>query len=80
MDEKDEKSFSWASCFFVTGVCLIIFSLLMHLLDGVSLKLFMNAGMVSLGLGIISFLGGWLNLKIIAAKQKELSVPQEQAA
>jgi hypothetical protein len=79
MDEKEPKESGWTSFFLVTGICLLAFSALMRLLDGVPIRVFVFIGLGAIGLGVISFLNEWITKKFMTPKSK-MSSQQNQSA
>jgi hypothetical protein len=57
MDERDMREFSWPGLFLVTGTCFFIFSLLLKFLSGSYPVIFIWIGIISLSLGVLSWLG-----------------------
>lgn len=61
MKEKESTEFSWTLLFLVTSVCFFIFSAVIKFLNGEHEGLFFCVCLVSLGLGIFSFLKNYIN-------------------
>jgi ABC-type uncharacterized transport system permease subunit len=78
-DEKEIKGSNWTSFFLVTGICLLIFSGLMRLLDGVPIRIFIIIGLGATGLGVLSFLNEWVTKKFMSSKSN-ISQQQNQSA
>ena len=51
------REFSWPGLFLVTGSCFFVFSLLLKFLNGSFPGVFIWIGIISLFLGILSWLG-----------------------
>jgi hypothetical protein len=79
MDEKDIKGFGWTSFFLVTGTCLFLFSGIMHLLDGMSIRIFILGGIGCVGLGILSLLNEWITQRFLSSKSPN-TAQQNQSA
>lgn len=60
IDERDTRKFSWSGLFFVTGVCFLVFCLLLKLLNGSYPALFFWVGIISVSLGVLSWLANLL--------------------
>lgn len=57
MDEKEMREFSWPGLFLVTGFCFFLFSLILKFLNGSYPNIFTWISLVSIGLGILCWLG-----------------------
>ncbi len=60
MKNKEEKGISLVNLLIVTGVCFLGFTLCMKLLDGVTIKLLLDIGLATLGLGILALFANGL--------------------
>ncbi len=57
MDENEVKGFYWPGLFLVTGFCFFLFSLILKILNGSYPTIFTWITLVSISLGILSWLG-----------------------
>ena len=57
MDKKEIREFSWPGLFLVTGSCFLAFSILLKFLNGSYPDIFIRVSLVSVALGILSWLG-----------------------
>jgi predicted membrane channel-forming protein YqfA (hemolysin III family) len=56
MEDKEMKEFSWTAFFVVTGFSFILFSKILHLLDGTRLPIFTWAGIIAIMTGSFYFI------------------------
>jgi hypothetical protein len=56
MEEKELKKFSLTALFFVTGICFLIFTKALWLIDGTRLPVFSAIGYIAILLGIFNML------------------------
>jgi len=59
-EEKDLMSISWGGLFLVTGICMLIFSVLVKWLEGESSPLLVKIGTASLTIGVLRVLLKWI--------------------
>ena len=58
--KKMDRAFSITNFLFVTGVCFLLFTGAMRVLDGVTIKILLKIGLACLGLGIVALFFKWL--------------------
>jgi hypothetical protein len=56
-EEKEIISFSWGGLFVVTGICSLVFSIVLKLADGEHSPLFIKMGLLSIGIALLRCIG-----------------------
>jgi len=71
MEEKELKQFSWTGLFLVTGICFLIFSIAMRILEGQTVPFFTWIGIACMLLGSLNGIGTFI---MRAEHKKEESI------